>query len=109
MLRRNFVAALASLFVIKKLPKVKEEYNPNVVADNPFFTLPGKEADYYYHSQFKQWSRIKAAEEIDVGALVKIDAATGMAKQCHVASHDHIIGVCMVNNWPEDVVVALYD
>lgn len=96
MLRRNFVAALASLFVIKKLPKVKDSG-----------TFKGEV--FHYHNQFKQWSRIKAAEEIDVGALVKIDAATGMAKQCHVASHDHIIGVCMINNWPEDIVVALYD
>lgn len=97
MLRRNFVAALASLFVIKKLPKVKDSG-----------TFKGEV--FHYHNQFKQWNRIKAAEPIDVGALVYSNGL-GEAREYSNSTEDDIkiLGVCMVNNWPEDVVVALYD
>lgn len=109
MLRRNFVASLAALFAARKLPKV-EKVDPFQTDINKFYTL-SKEArkDYYYHNQFKSWIKIKAAEPINVGGLVYIDN-NGMAREApHKYLHNGHIGVCMVNNWPEDVVVALYD
>ena len=104
MLRRNFVASLAALFAVRKLPKV-EDSGPMEKGNSIFAEVNG---DYYYHNQFKRWVRIKAAEEIDVGALVYIDK-NGMARDISNKLYSgYIQGVCMVNNWPEDIVVALY-
>lgn len=106
MLRRNFVATLAALFAARKLPDVKDS-GPMEEGNSIFAEVNG---DYYYHNQFKQWVRVKAAEEIDVGALVYIDN-NGMAREApHKYLHNGHIGVCMVNNWPDkEIVVALYN
>ena len=100
MLRRNFVASLAALFAARKLPKV-ENIPPTIIHR--------QRIDGLFNSNINRqnWIKIKAAEPIDVGALVKIDD-TGHARECHAGNHKHIVGVCMVNNWPEDIVVALY-
>lgn len=105
MQRRNFLASLAALFAVGKLPKVEEDFELGEIYPS---SLPN---DYYYHHQFSRWVRIKAAEPIDVGALVYIDN-DGKAREITTKKGTEFAnakGVCMLNNWPEDVVVALYN
>ena len=106
MKRRNFLASLVGLFAVMKIPEVTIFHRQRL--DGAFLANKRIIGDYYYHSQFKRWVKIKAAEEIDVGALVKIDK-NGLAKECYVKDHEHNVGICMINNWPEDVMVALFN
>lgn len=107
MQRRNFLASLAALFAVGKLPKA----DPFQTDVNTFFSNPIPKEDLYFHRQFRSWVRIEAGEPIDVGAVCYIgnDGKVYEDKTRGEISYKNPQGVCMLNNWPEDVVVALYD